>query len=37
MNAHVAKPVNVDLLMTVLGHYVGNSVGNGNVKSAAGG
>jgi CheY-like chemotaxis protein len=26
MNAHVAKPVNVDLLMTVLGHYVGNSV-----------
>jgi signal transduction histidine kinase/CheY-like chemotaxis protein len=24
MNAHVAKPVNVDLLMTVLGHYVGN-------------
>jgi signal transduction histidine kinase len=31
MNAHVAKPVNVDLLMTVLGHYVGNS------KSAASG
>jgi CheY-like chemotaxis protein len=26
MNAHVAKPVNVDLLMSVLGHYVGNSV-----------
>jgi CheY-like chemotaxis protein len=26
MNAHVAKPVNVDLLMSVLGHYVGSSV-----------
>jgi CheY-like chemotaxis protein len=23
MNAHVAKPVNVDILMNVLGHYVG--------------